>query len=772
MSSLQPYQYRPLNNPRRDVRFLRLLPGNPDDPIHISIFHATLGDEPKPKQQQQARMTLSEIRAKLPEDWWAGETLDGRYLFAHQRDDQDGSWAFQWQCPIKDIQEDEYCLSDDGIPCFEPQYEALSYTWGQPGGDDFVIVEEGEREGVSRTRLPVWNNLMVALCHLRRPDTPRVLWIDGICINQADDDEKGHQVQRMAMLYRGAYRVIAWLGPEKPSTKEGIELMAFLGGQIVYTLETDWFTSPDCSDPSVDWMSEKTQLPISTRGIQCLSEVLDSPWFTRLWIVQEFALANRRAILQCGQHILPAPLFKTASILLHLNYETGQLLYTSRAYSLALPPAANSFYNVVRRTRRLGCSNSRDYIYALLGLVPPKISDRIQPNYSTPVGQVYRDVALLHAKHTHRLEHFYHTFQFGRVLDNNTPSWVPDFSAPNFYEFSPSHDQCSAGLSRFYYQPVPTGVNTESIKYLFVRGKACATVSSVSTRLSRPDKTQKKEYSDENLDMSARSLVSLVKSWYPRHEKEEEQAKGASYPTGESLSVAFALTLLTNEVRERWHHTPYFFPTTSDWADLVRLAIDNPDAPETLARLDQDKMSQQCVRRAMESCAGYVLVQTHQGYMGLAPPDAREGDLVCVLLGCAYPLLLREETTGNNSQKHQKRFFKVIGPCFVHGLQDGAGLLGSVPPPWRGRVEVMPCYRYKLWFYNEETKEYSEDDPRLSGVDLDDWERIEHEMDPDDAEMYDYFRNKKTGEVLDSDPRMLPDALGRMGVELESFTLV
>ncbi|KAM7206030.1 Heterokaryon incompatibility protein (HET) domain containing protein [Rhypophila sp. PSN 637] len=748
MFSLQAYQYRPLNNPRRDVRLLRLLPGNPDEPIRMSIFHITLGNEPKPKQQQQARMTLSELRAKLPEDWWADETLDGCYVFVHQRDDQDRSWASQWQCPIKDIQENEYCLSDDDTSCFEPQYEALSYTWGQPGGDAFVIVEEDAGEGVSYTKLPVWNNLMVALRHLRLLDTPRVLWIDGICINQADNEEKGHQVQRMAMLYRGAYRVIAWLGPEKRSTKEGIELMAFLGRQIV------------------DWISEETKLPISTQGIQCLAEVLESPWFTRLCVVQELALANRRAFLQCGHHILPAPLFKTASILLHNNYETGRLLYTLRTYNLALPLAATSFYNVARRTRTFGCRDSRDQIDALLGLVPPKTSDRIQPNYSTPVGEVYRDVVLLQAKHTHRLEHFYQTFQFGRVLNNDTPSWVPDFSAVDFYEFFSSHGQWSAGVSRFNYQPV-SGDNTESINYLFVQGKACATVSSVSKRLSIPG---------SNRDNSVHSFVRLVESWYPRHvEQEEQQAGSASYPTGESLSVAFALTLLTNEVRERWHDTPAFYSATSDWVNFLRLVIDNPDAPETLARLDQDKMSQQCVRRAMEYCTGYVLVQTHQGFMGLAPPDAREGDIVCVLLGCAYPLLLREETTGNNSQKQHedpKRFFKVIGPCFVHGLQDGAGLLGQLPPPWRGRIEILPYERYKLWFYNGETKEYSVDDPRLSGVGLGDWERIEHEMEPDDAEIHDYFRNTKTGEVLDSDPRMVPDALGRMGVELESFTLV
>lgn len=40
----------------------------------------------------------------------------------------------------------------------------------------------------------------------------RTIWIDALCINQADNDEKSAQVSRMAQTYANAFRIIIWLG--------------------------------------------------------------------------------------------------------------------------------------------------------------------------------------------------------------------------------------------------------------------------------------------------------------------------------------------------------------------------------------------------------------------------------------------------------------------------------------------------------------------------------------------------------------------------------
>jgi len=52
-------------------------------------------------------------------------------------------------------------------------FEALSYAWGDPGGERNIIVNDLVK--------PVRRNLWDALSHLRRTDRPRTLWIDAIC---------------------------------------------------------------------------------------------------------------------------------------------------------------------------------------------------------------------------------------------------------------------------------------------------------------------------------------------------------------------------------------------------------------------------------------------------------------------------------------------------------------------------------------------------------------------------------------------------------------
>src|SRR4051812_35646315 len=73
-----------------------------------------------------------------------------------------------------------YPLLDSGGIC---PYEALSYVWGSK--------DEPQSISIHNCDLPVVANLYVALLHLRDRFTDRVLWIDAICINQGDLDEKG-----------------------------------------------------------------------------------------------------------------------------------------------------------------------------------------------------------------------------------------------------------------------------------------------------------------------------------------------------------------------------------------------------------------------------------------------------------------------------------------------------------------------------------------------------------------------------------------------------
>jgi hypothetical protein len=104
-----------------------------------------------------------------------------------------------------------------------PQYEALSYTWGNPKGEESLGPCRGDPSAsypikVDEGYLSVGYNLRCALEQLRDGTNTRTLWIDAICINQDDSEEKNHQVKAMARIYSGASRVLAWLGEDDEYT--------------------------------------------------------------------------------------------------------------------------------------------------------------------------------------------------------------------------------------------------------------------------------------------------------------------------------------------------------------------------------------------------------------------------------------------------------------------------------------------------------------------------------------------------------------------------
>lgn len=88
----------------------------------------------------------------------------------------------------------------------KPVYAALSYTWGDASNKRRIIIEEGGNE----YEFLITENPHPALRHIA---LDAQVWIDAVCINQADDVEKSWQVQQMWTIFHQAQSVAAWLGP-------------------------------------------------------------------------------------------------------------------------------------------------------------------------------------------------------------------------------------------------------------------------------------------------------------------------------------------------------------------------------------------------------------------------------------------------------------------------------------------------------------------------------------------------------------------------------
>jgi len=108
-----------------------------------------------------------------------------------------------------------------------PSYEALSYCWGNSSTLLPVTVDENT--------LLVTENLRAALRHLRRSAAPRRLWIDAICINQADVEERSAQVAIMAEIYRNAAQTVIWLGLSEHWSHQALRTLAPLSQRRPHT---------------------------------------------------------------------------------------------------------------------------------------------------------------------------------------------------------------------------------------------------------------------------------------------------------------------------------------------------------------------------------------------------------------------------------------------------------------------------------------------------------------------------------------------------------
>ena len=85
-----------------------------------------------------------------------------------------------------------------------PVYETLSYAWGNPTLNKEIVANGRD--------IKITKNLHTALRYLRKTDGPRVIWADGICINQSDLDERSNQVGIMGDVYQKGKELQIWLG--------------------------------------------------------------------------------------------------------------------------------------------------------------------------------------------------------------------------------------------------------------------------------------------------------------------------------------------------------------------------------------------------------------------------------------------------------------------------------------------------------------------------------------------------------------------------------
>ncbi|KAK8023849.1 hypothetical protein PG993_011915 [Apiospora rasikravindrae] len=289
----------------------------------------------------------------------------------------------------------------------QPQYEALSYVWGDPAMECSVSMDG---HPVSITQ-----NLHSALIHLRHEVDVRKLWVDALCINQSNISERNQQVGIMGDIYRRANQVLVWLGEAADDS------------HLVFTRIREVQDS---------FINEAQSTEQERRAWKAL---ITRPWFFRTWVIQEVALNSQKTIMICGDDSarwldlksVRSDFSSGASglgrVMGHAKtnayHPIGGVDFDSRIYFLRVMDPGDHPVSIMRYSRMCQSSDIKDRVYGVLGLFEPGF---MTIDYKLPVEEIFRrfveatirlkgDLSILQANGSQR--HL-----------SSLPSWVPDLS--------------------------------------------------------------------------------------------------------------------------------------------------------------------------------------------------------------------------------------------------------------------------------------------------------------------------------------------------------
>ena len=119
------------------------------------------------------------------------------------------------------------------------------------------------------------NNLYAFLKNSRSASQQQTLWIDAICINQQNNNERNRQVMRMPDIYRSASQVMIWLGPATEKSNHAISMLSFLASLVNINWRTERFELADTKSPMYHLLDFDTALPFETRTWDSFNELLN-----------------------------------------------------------------------------------------------------------------------------------------------------------------------------------------------------------------------------------------------------------------------------------------------------------------------------------------------------------------------------------------------------------------------------------------------------------------------------------------------------------------
>ncbi|KAK1655115.1 heterokaryon incompatibility protein-domain-containing protein [Colletotrichum phormii] len=550
-------------------------------------------------------------------------------------------------------------------------YDALSYRWGDPNDTVKIVVNDAE--------LKVTRNLSIALQNLRHQDRELVIWTDAICINQMDIEERQVQVTLMGVIYSKADCVQIWLGEASLNTEAGMDLANSCGNK-----ETAEVVKKICADD---------------RGSSGLTELLERPYWSRIWMFQEILLSGK-ARVQCGRFSTPFGHLK------YLDMVTSQsslwrdrknppgwtirlrkAFFNTAQFTIS-PKALNNLERILVLTRPLQATEARDKLFALMGTCD--MAPYLSVDYSKSLRDIYVEFARHYAQKTGSLALFLLAGSQNPddQPDIGLPSWTPDFRSSTGVDIYTGYGIENAGTfnatkGKRYMEGYLKGHTTGDADGVFVAEGLLLDTIQTTVPVLKDAQTPKQLLTVLQFGQLNHHLGVLGK---PQIEALfESLVFDTNGYTGEDSEARIAtkqhhrLNYMLGFMRDLETYMGNELPRKQDGnVDFNTLfgSKGGSDLPyvtfyESIKRTDPSQLDVHyktfMKEFLLKSGRASSMFVSDDNKIGRCNVVARPGDAIALLFGCPFPVVLRRQELG----------FELVGACYISGMMYGELMNGN-----------------------------------------------------------------------------------------------
>ncbi|RYP86809.1 hypothetical protein DL769_000654 [Monosporascus sp. CRB-8-3] len=563
-----------------------------------------------------------------------------------------------------------------------PEYFALSYTWGDPAPCEAVELD-GRRLGITA-------NCASALRCMMRGATQMYIWVDSICINQAETpealQERSGQVAMMDQIYRNAVQVNVHLGAGDAASDVACEALKSLSqyclGAVTPGPEQEAFRRK-YENLADDILAITPDFPGGK-----LYGVFRLPWFRRTWVVQEVVL-GRVVVLYCGKHLMPLktvtigadfkrlPYTKYGSNVLsthwqtYLNYHEGIQEFVRRKErgeslcnldftlsTVLLGPALS-----------LDATRPEDKIYGLYGVCKRLGFELPAPDYSKPLAVVYTEATRAILSYEAGLDILSGVCE-SSGWECGIPSWVPNFSGC-IRRWSPSNPPHLIVYDSSRKNPKISG-HTHCQYDFMLQGQALGVRGRRLDVLCAAGQPWKLDVSKTRLGDSAEqtaedilSLLDCIGSWFDVVQGDRPQGRLAVQLLAQVLIQNSSQPLSAERLEAFARYLSPLVSCSRSGGDPHHMALADPQESPLDYYLVGPYVISKGVYNVVESLLANnswkTVFRTVAGYLGVGTHSVQDGDIIAVFYGFPMAAVLRPWDD----------WFRYVGPAYVDGIMNG-----------------------------------------------------------------------------------------------------